>query len=101
MRGIKKILFSIWSIFVLNILTIKNFVYADEISPMEMYTKNFYSPRNTPTPIREEDVFHPLYYIAIFLVITIIVGISILILRKIYKSSQLDKDEENEKGEKE
>ncbi len=80
MREIKKI-FSIWYIFILNIVIIRNFVYADLIdSPREIISYSF------------------LYYIAIIVVIAIVVGISIFILRKIYKSNQLQKDEENVKG---
>ncbi len=82
MRGIKKVLFRIWAIFLLNIVLIKNFVYADLIA--------------VPTEIIR---YSPLYYIAIIVVIAIVVGISIFILRKIYKSNQLQEDEENEKGE--
>lgn len=85
MRSIKKVLFSILAIFILNIALIKNFVYADLISGPTVSTVISYSP---------------LYYIAIIVVITIVVGISIFILRKIYKSNQLQKDEENVKGEK-
>ena len=82
MRGIKKVLFSILTIFLLNIVLIKNFVYADEIT----------------TPIKT--VRYSLsYYIATIVAIAIVVGISIFILRKIYKSNQLQKDEENEKEE--
>lgn len=81
MRSIKKVLFSILSVFLLNIILIKNFVYADVIdSPREIIS------------------YSPLYYIAIIVVIAIVVGISIFILRKIYKSNQLQKDEENVKG---
>ena len=83
MRGIKKILFSIWSIFIFYIMTIRNFVNADLISPMEIHDIINYSP---------------LYYIAIFIIIAIIVGISIFILRRIYKSNQLEKDEKGEKA---
>lgn len=85
MRSIKKVLFSILAIFILNIVLIKNFVYADLIFGPTVSTVISYSP---------------LYYIAIIVVITIVVGISIFILRKIYKSNQLQKDEENVKGEK-
>ena len=81
MRSIKKVLFSILSVFLLNIILIKNFVYADVIdSPREIISYSF------------------LYYIAIIVVIAIVVGISIFILRKIYHSNQLQKDEENVKG---
>lgn len=82
MRGIKKVLFSILAVFLLNIVLIKNFVYADLVAD--------------PTEIIS---YSPLYYIAIIVVIAIVVGISIFILRKIYKSNQLQKDEENVKGE--
>ena len=81
MRSIKKILFSILAVFILNIVLIKNFVYADLI-----------------TDSTEIISYSPLYYIAIIVVIAIVVGISIFILRKIYKSNQLQKDEENVKG---
>ena len=83
MRGAKKVLFSILAVFLLNIVLIKNFVYADLVAG--------------PTEIIS---YSPLYYIAIIAVIAIVVGISIFILRKIYKSNQLEKDEEYEKGEK-
>lgn len=85
MRSIKKVLFSILAIFILNIVLIKNFVYADVIFGPTVSTVISYSS---------------LYYIAIIVVITIVVGILIFILRKIYKSNQLQKDEENVKGEK-
>lgn len=81
MRGIKKVLFSILAVFLLNIVLIKNFVYADLVAG--------------PTEIIS---YSPLYYIAIIVVIAIVVGISIFILRKIYKSNQLQKDEESVKG---
>ena len=80
MRGIKKVLFSILAIFLLNIVLIKNFVYAD----LAVTTSISYSP---------------LYYITIIVAIAIVVAISIFILRKIYKSNQLQKDEEKIKGE--
>lgn len=83
MRGIQKVLFSIGAIFLLNIVLIKNFVYADVIAG--------------PTEIIN---YSPLYYIAIIVVIAIVVGISIFILRKIYKSNQLEIDDEKGKGEK-
>ena len=82
MKGIKKVLFSILAVFLLNIVLIKNFVYADLVTG--------------PTEIIS---YSPLYYISIIVVIAIVVGISIFILRKIYKSNQLQKDEENRKGE--
>ena len=82
MGGIKKVLFGILTIFLLNIVLIKNFVYADFVAgPKEIIS------------------YSPLYYIAIIVVMAIVVGISIFILRKIYKSNQLEKDEENVKGE--
>ena len=89
MRMIKKLFFSIWCIIILNIMIIRSFVYADEIS----LTQFHHEVTNLST----------LYYIAIFIFIAIIVGISIYILRKIDKNNQLEKykDEENEKGEKE
>ena len=77
-----KVLFSILTIFLLNIVLIKNFVYADVIAG--------------PTAIIS---YSPLYYIAIIVVIAIVVGISIFILKKIYKRNQLQKDEENVKRE--
>lgn len=83
MRGVKKVLFSILAVFLLNIVLIKDFVYADLIVD------------SSETIIS----YSPLYYIAIIVVIAIVVGISIFILRKIYKSNQLQKDEENVKGE--
>ena len=79
MKCIKKILYSILAISFFNIVLINNYVYADVIAPRIIdYT--------------------PLYYIAIIVGIAIVTGISILILRKIYKSNQLEKEEENEKG---
>ena len=78
LKIIKKILSSILSIFVLNIFIIKNFVFADMIG-------------GTVTVIE----YTPAYYIAIFIVIAILVAISIIILRKIYKSNQLEKDGRN------
>ena len=81
MKSIKKILYSILVISFFNIVLIKNFVYADIISYPRKIIK-----------------YSPLYYIAIIVIIAIVVGISILILRKIYKSNQLEKNEEDEKG---
>ena len=81
MKGIKKILYSIVFISFLHIFLINNFAYADSIT----------------YPI-EKIIYTPLYYIAVIVVISIVVGISILILRKICKSNQLEK-EKNEKGE--
>lgn len=81
MRSIKKVLFSILAVFLLNIVLIKNAVYADLVA----------GPTETIS-------YSPLYYIAIIVIIAIVVGISIFILRKIYKSNQLQKDEENVKG---
>lgn len=83
MKSIKKILYSIFAISFFNIVLIKNFVYANPIA--------------IPREIEVID-YSPLYYIAIIISIAIVVGISILILRKIYKSNQLEKDKENEKG---
>lgn len=78
MENVKKILYSIIVITFLNIVLIKNFVYADVVvGPREIIN------------------YSPLYYIAIIIVIAIVVGVSILILRKIY---QLGKTEENEEG---
>ena len=78
METVKKILYSIIVITFLNIVLIKNFVYADVVvGPREIIN------------------YSPLYYIAIIIVIAIVVGVSILILRKIY---QLGKTEENEEG---
>lgn len=79
MKSIKKILYSIFAISFFNIVLIKNFVYANPIAiPREIEVID-YSP------------------LAIIILIAIVVGISILILRKIYKSNQLEKDKENEK----
>lgn len=79
MKSVKKLLYSILAISFFNIVLIKNFVYADlVVAPKEIIN------------------YSPLYYIAIIVVIAIVVGISILILRKIYKNNQLEK--ENEEG---
>jgi hypothetical protein len=78
---VKKILYSILIISFISIILIKNVVYADIIAgPLEIIN------------------YSPLYYIAIIVVIAIVVGISILILKNIYKNNQLEK-EKNEKGE--
>lgn len=81
--SIKKIICSLGVSSFLYIFLIKNFVYADIID----------------IPIKRIQ-YSPLYYIAISVVIAIVVGISILILTKIYKSNQLENEEENKKGEK-
>lgn len=83
MKSVKKIFYSVLAIIFLNMVLIKNCVYADVVGPIERIT------------------YTPLYYIAIIVVIAIVVGMSIWILRKIYKNNQLDKEEnkENEKGE--
>lgn len=77
MKNIKKILYSILIISFFNIVLIKNFVYADII----------YHPK--------EITYTPLYYLVIIVIVAIVVGISIWILRKIYKSNQLEKNEED------
>ena len=83
MKSVKKNFYAIIIIAILSVCLVNNFVYADEIT----------------TPIKT--VRYSLsYYIATIVVIAIVVGISIFILRKIYKSNQLEKDEENVKGEK-
>ena len=82
MKSIKKILYSVLVISFFYIVLIKNFVYADIII-------------NRPIKIID---YSPLYYISIIVIVAIVVGISILILRKIYKSNQLEKNEEDEKG---
>ena len=82
MKSVKKLLYSILAISLFNIVLIKNFVYADlVVGPQEIIN------------------YSPLYYIAMIVVIAIVVGISVLILRKIYKNNQLEK-ENNEKIEK-
>lgn len=82
MKSVKKLLYSILAISFVSIILIKNVVYADlVVGPQEIIN------------------YSPLYYIAIIVVIAIVVGISILILRKIYKNDQLEK-ENNEKIEK-
>ena len=81
MKSIKKLIFSIFAISLFNIFLIKKYVYAN---PIEIP--------------REVINYSPLYYIAIIVSITLVVGVSILILRKIYKNNQLEKDEENKKG---
>ena len=84
MKNIKKTLFSILVISFFNIFLIAKSVYANPIAEPSEIVKINYSP---------------LYYLTIIGLIALVVGISILILRKIYKSNQLEKDEENEKGE--
>lgn len=76
MNNIKKILYSILVISFSNIAFIKNFVYADMVIG--------------PSEIIE---YSPLYYISIIVVIAIVVGVSIMILRAIYKNNQLEKEE--------
>ena len=81
MKRVKKLLYSILAISFFYIVLIKNFVYADlVVGPQEIEIINY----------------SPLYYIAMIVVIAIVVGISVLILRKIYKDNQLDK--ENKEG---
>lgn len=82
MKSVKKLLYSILAISLFYIVLIKNFVYADVIAgPQEIIN------------------YSPLYYIVMIVVIAIVVGISVLILRKIYKNNQLEK-ENHEKNEK-
>ena len=81
MKSITRVLFSTLCFFLFNIVIIKNIVYADVI--------------DTP---RKIIIYSPLYYLIIILVIAIVTGISIFILRKIYKINHLQKDEENVKG---
>lgn len=81
MKAIKNILFSIFAIYLLNIVLIENSVYADVVDPEEII------------------IYSPLYYISIIVAIAMVVGISIFILKKIYKSNKLQKDKENVKGE--
>lgn len=81
MKSVKRIFFAIVLITIISLCLLNNFVYADAISMT-----------------REIIIYSPLYYIAIIVVIAIVVGISIFILRKIYKSNQLQKDEESIKG---
>lgn len=78
MSSVKKILYCV--LFVCFVVGISNNVYADLAVPRTIIN------------------YSPLYYIAIAIVIAVVVGISILILKKIYKSNQLD-TEENRKGE--
>lgn len=90
MKSVKKLLCSILAISFVSIILIKNVVYADVYWGFE-------------EPYEPHVVFNynysSLYYISIIIAIAIVVGISILILRKIYKSNQLEK-ENNEKIEK-
>ena len=80
MKRIKKIIYSIIVICFFCMILIKNFVYADIIAG--------------PNEVIE---YSPLYYLAIIVVIVIVVAISTSILRNIYKSNQIDREEENEK----
>ncbi len=82
MKSVKKIFYSILAISFLNVVLIRKFVYADVVGTLEIIN------------------YSPLYYIAIIAVITIVVGISILILRKIYKNNQLEKENYKEGVEK-
>lgn len=81
MKKGKKSLYSILVIFFVSIILNRNIVYADVIS------------------LQPENNYTPSYYIAMIIVIALVVDISILILRKIYKDNQLEK-ENNEKIEK-
>lgn len=83
MKNVKKMFYRIIAITTLSIAVVKNFVYADVI--IDPYERIIYSP---------------FYYIAIIALIAIVMGISILILRKIYKDNQLKKntDKEDEEG---
>ena len=82
MKSLKKMLFSIFIVFIIYITLIKNFVYADLVLSSEIIT------------------YSPLYYIAIFLVLAIVIGLSIFILRIIYKKNQSEEKENVEGDEK-
>ena len=84
MKNIKKLLFSILVISFFNIFLIEKFVYANPIAISQEIEVINYSP---------------LYYIAVIVSITFVVGLSILILREFYKNNQIEKDKENKKGE--
>lgn len=86
MKNIKKSLFSIFIISFFNMLLIEKSVYANPIADPDEIEVISYSP---------------LYYITIIFLIDVVVGISILILKNIYKSNQLEKNEEDKKGDKE
>ncbi len=77
MKNIRRIFYSIIIIIISSIVLTQNSVYA-----VLQYTLHTYTP---------------LYYISIIVVMTIVTGISILILRKIYKDNKLEKSTDEEK----
>lgn len=80
MKFIRKMFCALVAILFFNLVLVKNIVFADIITVQDMVTDN-----------------HPLYYVLMLLIIIVIVFVSVLVLRKIYKSNQeeIGKKEDN------
>ena len=92
MKRVNKMLYKILLVSWILLVVVNKIAYADVIVP------GLSGERDENSNIKKIELtpVHPFYYVGIIIIIFIVIGISIVILRAIYKKNNLKNDDNNE-----